>query len=373
MQTSLSQLGQNSALFYPLVTGNQLELVLFTRNTPPIHRRVEVSQDKLEQTVAQFRLQMQNRSGDIRQTAQQLHTWLIEPIKADLQRANIQTLIYAPDGQMRYVPLAALYDGKQWLVEQYQINYLTALSLTTLDAQSFQNPTVLAGAFTDQARQVKVGDRNFSFGPIPAAIEEVKALSQTFANTKTLTGQDFTRRTLTTAQLNRHNIIHLATHGQLVSGNPEESFILLNNGEHISLREIKDWQLPDVGLVVLSACQTALGDKLGSGIEIIGFGYQLQQAQARASIATLWSVNDVTTSDLMDEFYQRLKQGSPNPVDALRQAQITLITGDRTSNNNDPRSSVDFNPGNSGPSGRINRDPTHPYYWAPFILIGNGL
>ena len=127
------------------------------------------------------------------------------------------------------------------------------------------------------------------------------------------------------------------------------------------------------GLVVLSACQTALGDTLGSGIEIIGFGYQLQQAQARASIATLWSINDVTTSDLMDEFYQRLKQGRSNPVEALRQAQIALITGDRTSNSNDPRSSVDFNPGNSDTSGRINRDLTHPYYWAPFILIGNGL
>ena len=373
LQARLSKLGQNSALFYPLVTDNQLDLVIFTRNAPPIHRRVPVNQDTLEQTVTQFRTQMKDRSDGIRQTAQQLYTWLIEPIKADLQQANIQTLIYAPDGQMRYVPLAALYDGNQWLVEQYQINYLTALSLTDLDSQSFQNPNIIAGAFTDQAGQVQVGNRNFNFGPIPAAKEEVKALSQTFANTKTLTGQDFTRRTLTTAQLNRHNIVHLATHGQLVSGNPEESFILLNNGEHITLREIKDWQLPNVGLVVLSACQTALGDTLGSGIEIIGFGYQLQQAQARAAIATLWSINDSTTSDLMEEFYERLKQGSANPVDALRQAQIALITGDFQSRSKRIRSSVVQTPGKSGTFGKISRDLTHPYYWAPFILIGNGL
>ena len=158
-----------------------------------------------------------------------------------------------------------------------------------------------------------------------------------------------------------------------MSGNPEESFILLNNKEHISLREIKDWQLPNVGLVVLSACQTALGNQLGNGIEIIGFGYQLQQAQARAAIATLWRINDATTSDLMDAFYDRLKQGSPNPVHALRAAQIDLIQGRGQSGEEGDRSSVIFKPGDSVRGGAIKRNRAHPYYWAPFILIGNGL
>ena len=373
LQASLSKLGQNSALFYPLVTDNQLELVIFTRNAPPIHRRVPVSKNELEQTVAQFRTQMNDRSDAIRQTAQQLYTWLIEPINTDLERANIQTLIYAPDGQMRYVPLAALYDGNQWLVEQYQLNYITALSLTDLDSQSFQQPRILAGAFTDPTGQVQVDQQNFSFRAIPAARKEVEALAQTFTGTKTLLGPDFTRKALTTEQLNQYNIVHLATHGQLVSGNPEESFILLNNKEHISLREIKDWQLPNVGLVVLSACQTALGNQLGNGIEIIGFGYQLQQAQARAAISTLWRINDATTSDLMDAFYDRLKQGSPNPVDALGQAQMALIKGDLQSNSKRIRGSVVQTPGKMGTFGTINRDRSHPYYWAPFILIGNGL
>ena len=254
-----------------------------------------------------------------------------------------------------------------------QFNCRLILSLTDLDSQSFQQPRILAGAFTDPTGQIQVDQQNFSFRAIPAARKEVEALAQTFTGTKTLLGPDFTRKALTTEQLNQYNIVHLATHGQLVSGNPEESFILLNNKEHISLREIKDWQLPNVGLVVLRACQTALGNQLGNGIEIIGFGYQLQQAQARAAIATLWRINDATTSDLMDAFYDRLKQGSPNPVHALRAAQIDLIRGQGQGAKGEGRTSVVFEPGQGGSRDGISRDLSHPYYWAPFILIGNGL
>ncbi|MGR3278716.1 CHAT domain-containing protein [Acaryochloris marina NIES-2412] len=378
LKKRLSKLGKNSALFYPLILEKRLELVLFMHNSPPISYSIPVSKNEIKKTIAQFRAQISSVDNNvniitIQQTAQQLYRWFIEPVKAELEQANIQTLIYAPDGQMRYVPLAALYNGSNWLVEKYKVNYITALNLTDLDTQSFQTPSILAGAFTDKSGQVKVGDRNFDFGPIPAARKEIETLAQNFSRTKTLTGSDFNRKTLSTQKLNRHNIVHLATHGQLVAGSPEDSFILLNNGEHISLREIKDWQLPNVGLVVLSACQTALGDQLGSGIEIIGFGYQLQLAQARAAIATLWSINDTTTSDLMDAFYKRLKQDSPNPVDALQKAQIDLITSSDSTSDNEVRSSVEWEPGTDKTNPLIGQNLAHPYYWAPFILIGNGL
>ena len=369
LQTRLSNLGQNSALFYPLVRYDSLELVLFTRNAPPIHRSVPISKSELEKVVTNFRAEIQNTTSDaIQEPAKQLYQLLINPIADQLQQQNIQTIIYAPDGQMRYVPLAALYDGEQWLVEKYQINYITALSLTDLDTESFQNPSILAGAFTEPRGQVNIDEQTFDFGPIPSARREVESLAATFPNTKTLIGKAFNRTAITTEQMNRHNIVHLATHGQLVSGNPEDSFILLNNQEYITLREIKDWQLPNVGLVVLSACQTALGDRLGSGIEIIGFGYQLQQAQARASIATLWSINDAATSDLMNEFYAQISQGSPNPVNALRDAQIALIQGNLQAERKTPRVSLEPEEATVPPEQQLK----HPYYWAPFILIGNG-
>ena len=149
LKSRLSNLGQNSALLYPLVLTDRLELVLFTRNSPPIHKTIPIPKQELETAVVSFRNEIKNtKTNAIQKPAQKLYQWLIKPIAAELEQNKIQTLIYAPDGQMRYVPLAALYDGKQWLVEKYQINYITALSLTELEKESFQNPNILAGAFT---------------------------------------------------------------------------------------------------------------------------------------------------------------------------------------------------------------------------------
>ncbi|XGV97328.1 MAG: tetratricopeptide repeat protein [Leptolyngbya sp. BL-A-14] len=373
LQARLQNLGKDSALLYPLILKDRIELVIFTHNAPPIHRTTLIDQTKLEQTIQSFRASIQKKdSQDIRQPANQLYNWLIQPIEADLKQANIKTLIYAPDGQMRYVPLTALYDGQQWLVEKYQVNYVTALSLTKLDRRSSQPPRILAGAFTDKDVTVSINGQNFFFEAIPSALTEVKNLTRLFPNTTPLIEKQFNRAAMTPDRINGYSIVHLATHGKLVSGAPEASFILLNNNEYITLREIKDWKLPNVALVVLSACQTALGDKLGNGIEVIGFGYQLQQAQARASIATLWEISDASTRNLMNEFYARLQSEHLSPVEALREAQIALITGKGQTSGNKPRSSVDW-PAGQSQTATISRDLSHPYYWAPFILIGNGL
>ncbi len=118
--------------------------------------------------------------------------------------------------------------------------------------------------------------------------------------------------------------------------------------------------LPNVDLVVLSACETGLGGKLGNGEEILGFGYQMQQTGARAAIASLWSVDDGGTQALMSAFYGILSTGKLTKTEALRQAQVSLITGDwKSLSHNVPVAAVN--------------DFSHPYYWASFILIGNGL
>ncbi len=375
LQTRLQTLGTRTALFYPLLLPDRLELVLFTPNSPPIHHSVPVSEKDLKQAISRFRLALQDRyDSQVTTLAQQLYTWLLKPLEAELKQANIQTIIYAPDGQLRYVPLAALHDGQQWAIEKYQINYVTAFSLTSLKPESAQLPRILAGAYTDAGlTTVKVNQQPLQFGPIPAAISEVQNLSKRFPETTVLLGNAFNRQAIAPARMNNYSIIHLATHGKLVDGSPEDSFILLNNAEYITLREIKNWQLPNVGLVILSACQTALGEQLGSGIEVIGLGYQLQVAQARAAIASLWEVDDGGTQVLIDAFYGVLKQGQVSKTAALQQAQISLITGKGLKEGKgDPRAEfiVKSKPGakNKGMASL-----SHPYYWAPFILIGNGL
>ncbi|PMB06152.1 hypothetical protein CI592_10925, partial [Fischerella thermalis CCMEE 5328] len=161
-------------------------------------------------------------------------------------------------------------------------------------------------------------------------------------------------------------IVHMATHAAFVVGKPEDSFILFGNGERVTLKDIATWSLPRVDLVVLSACETGLGGKLGNGEEILGFGYQMQKTGARSAIASLWAVDDGGTQALMSVFYALLPSGKLTKAEVLRQAQIALITGS-SSQLGQQQDRIDSIPKSTVVS------LSHPYYWAPFILIGNGL
>ncbi len=185
-----------------------------------------------------------------------------------------------------------------------------------------------------------------------------------------LLNQDFNADAM--ANLASYNIVHLATHAAFVTGTPDESFILFGDGETINLRAIgRDWKLDNAELVVLSACETAVGStELGSGVEILGLGYQIEQAGAQATLASLWKVSAGGTQQLMTAFYGALQQGMTK-TEALRQAQLALINNDFSAVGG-RRADLDM------VSAAIHHPPTpttlaHPYYWAPFILIGNGL
>ncbi|MDX2212168.1 MAG: tetratricopeptide repeat protein [Oculatellaceae cyanobacterium bins.114] len=360
LQDNLRSLEQNTVLLYPLILEDRLELVLITPNAPPIRRSVTVSREQLNAAITDFRAAITNRTRSSTAQAQQLYQWLIQPIEADLQQAQAETILYAADGALRYIPLAALYDGDEWLIQRFTINHITAASLTDFSSSRQPNPDsmrVLAAAFSDAERQYtfQVGDQNFSFNGLPYAGTEVENIAAAVPGTTELFNDSFNRRTIE-PQLNNYTIVHLATHAEFVPGLPEESFILFGNGDRVTLRDISDWALQNVDLVVLSACKTAVGGQLGNGEEILGFGYQMQRTGARAAIASLWAVDDGGTQVLMNRFYAGLEQGLTN-AEALRQAQIALITGDV--------------PATSPDQARVPLN--RPYYWAPFILIGNGL
>ncbi|MCE2703555.1 MAG: CHAT domain-containing protein, partial [Anabaena sp. 49633_E8] len=371
LQTRLNRLGKRIALFYTLVLDDRLELVLLPPGKPPIRRSVAIKRTELEKMIQDFRRDLQDPNSEVKQTAQKLYSQLIKPIESELQQADVQSIIYAPDGQMRYIPLAALYDGKQWLTERYQINYLTALALTKLEPESTHDPRVLAGAFTQGNYSVQAAGQTFNFQGLRFAKTEVEGLGKAIPNTTKLFDKAFNRDAIL-SQIKNYSIVHMATHAVFVKGAPENSFILMGDGNRINLKEIEEWKLPDVTLVVLSACQTALGGELGNGLEILGFGYQLQRTGVRASIASLWEVSDGGTQTLMDALYARLKSGKMTKAEALHEAQISLIRG-KNQGSGKKRSSVRLTPGNSGQNARISRNLSHPYYWSPFILIGNGL
>ncbi|MEA5478487.1 tetratricopeptide repeat protein [Pseudanabaena galeata UHCC 0370] len=336
----LNQIPRGTVLLYPFILGDRLEIILFAPNNLPIRRTVKISQDQLENLISDFRVGLLDPSSeDFKEPSIQLYNLLIKPIEAELVQFNAKTILYAPDGQLRYIPIAALYDGKQLLVEKYQISNIIAYTLSDFTPQPQNTPNILAGAFGGKA-----GDRKFGQTALPATVREVQAIANSFQNSVTLIEEQFSRKAIE-SKFKNHNILHLATHAEFNVGAPDQSFIIFGNGDKIRLNEITDWQIPNIDLIILSACQTGLG-KLGSGVEILGFGYQVQKAGAKQAIASLWKVDDNKTSVLMTAFYAELQKGNVTATEALRRAQVSLIK------------SKDYN---------------HPYYWAAFFAIGNGL
>ena len=225
---------------------------------------------------------------------------------------------------------------------------------------------MLAGAFADDATLHSVG--GFDFYGLPFAGKEVELLSSTLPATTALVDERFGLQQVL-PEIGRFNILHFATHAAFLPGDPAESFILFGNGDAPTLKDIETWPLADVDLVVLSACETGLGGFDNNGEQILGLGYQFQKRGAKAVIASLWLVNDNSTQVLMNGFYSALQQGMPKS-EALRQAQIALITDDYTAvggNRGVQVVSADTGEPLTGD------DLSHPFYWAPFILIGNGL
>jgi CHAT domain-containing protein/tetratricopeptide (TPR) repeat protein len=350
LRDNLRQLNQKAVLLYPLLLDDRLELVIVTADAPPIHRTVPVKREELNKLLTEFRrdITRNNPRKDVKGIANRLYNYLIQPIENDLKQAGAKSIIYAPDDRLRYIPLAALYDGQNWLAQRFIINNITAASLTKLDNKPQKNLPTLAAAFTKGKYTVSLGtERTAEFTGLEFAKVEVENLAKTIPGTKILLDNDFTP-SITIPQMNDYKIVHLATHGLLVNEQPENSFIIFGDGEKATLRDIENWSLPNVDLVVLSACQTGLGEKLGNGQEILGLGYQIQITGAKAAIASLWSVSDGGTQALMNEFYKVLKTGNVTKAEALQKAQIALLND----NNNDFK---------------------HPYYWSAFILIGNGL
>jgi CHAT domain-containing protein len=360
LRGNLAKLPQKSVLIYPLVLEDRLELVVVTGESVPIHRTVAVTREQLNQTIDRFRQDLQDpRRQDGKNASTQLYDWLIKPIENEIKLSGATQLIYAPDDQLRYIPLTALYDGKQWLIERFSVNYITAASLANFNTPPESKMRVLAAAFTKGNYQVEVGNQRLSFSGLPFAGQEVDNLAATIPGTQKLIDEAFSPQA-TIPQMDDYTIVHLATHAAFVVGKPEDSFILFGNGDRVHLKDVGTWSLPNVNLVVLSACETGLGGKLGNGEEILGFAYQMQKTGARATIASLWSVDDGGTQALMSAFYAFLSSGKLTKAEALRQAQIALINGEsKVKNKNLPIAT------SSG--------LTNPYYWAPFILIGNGL
>ncbi|NEP61258.1 MAG: tetratricopeptide repeat protein [Symploca sp. SIO2G7] len=368
-----------SVLIYPLVLEDKIWLLWAAQGGIVKTVEVPVGQHKLGETVLQFRQLLQNPRSDIAEvkaTGKQLYNWLIEPLAEELQKNQIQNLIFSLDRVTRYIPISALFDGEEYLVENYAISTILSADLTdTRDRlpPGRENTSVLALGLSKAVA---------GFNPLPNVPAELDAIVKHPSEKtgiypgKKFLNSEFNFRSLRDNLLKRQ-VVHIATHGKFVPGRPEDSYLLLGDGEKLTIPRIETLQdLVDTHLVVLSACETALGGSDQDGVEIAGISYYFLNRGAKAVIASLWLVNDASTSQLMQQFYGNLAQGTAQePITkshALRLAQLSLIQGDTATTNTEERANI-IPISSSETTSRNLSNLSHPYYWAPFVLIGNGL
>jgi CHAT domain-containing protein/tetratricopeptide (TPR) repeat protein len=366
-----------TVLIYTLVLPDKLWVLWASKGG--ITKSIEVpsaGQEKLSHAVFEYRQLLQNPESDLKDVqakGKQLYDWLIPPkLQAELKANDVRHLVFSLDHVTRYVPMGALFDGKQYLIERYTTSTIISDRTDTRDRlpPGVQNTSVLALGLTKETS---------GFKALPNVLTELNQIVREFPTE--LQGiypgikrfdDKFTWRALRD-NITHYQILHIATHGKFEPGNASASFIVLGDGQ-LPIPKIKELvNLGNLHLVVLSACETALGGSGQDGIEVSAISSYFLDRGAKAVLASLWAVNDASTSQLMRQFYTNLSAGKMGKAEALRQAQISLITGKYQSQSKSDRSSVIFPDGQGSGHNSISHDLSHPYYWAPFILIGNGL
>lgn len=360
-----------TVLIYPLVMKDKLWIVWAAKGGVIKSIQLPVSQPQLGEVVVQFRQLLQSPISspqDLQATSKILYDWLIKPIESELKSNQIQSLVFSLDRVTRYIPMAALYDGKQYLVENYNISTILSADLTDLRDRSS-----LAGADT-ATLALGVSEGISDFSPLPNVPAELDAIVRQPPEKKGVyPGLKFLNKAFDFRSfrdnLFGHKIVHIATHAQFTAGRPEESFLLLGTGEKLTISEIQTLQdLGDVQLVVLSACETALGGANQEGTEISGISSYFLNGGAKAVMASLWTVDDGSTSQLMQSFYGHLSttnaMGNMTKAEALRRSQLELLSSKTIDSKTIGSKKIGMK--------QVTPDFSHPYFWAPFVITGNG-
>lgn len=368
LQDELQALGPDVVAIYTLVLPDRYTALLVTSGARKAYSTA-IPELQLNSKIFDFRQRLQNPTLDPLPLAQELYKILIpEGLRQDLDTMGAKTIMWSIDGIVRYVPMAALHDGQQYLVARFRNSLITPASLTRL-TESSQSLWKGVGFGVSQAQG--------NFSALPSVPEELhRIFRQGESGDAPVPGRvgldrDFTRETFQAAMRQpEKSVVHIATHFDSRPGVAANSNLLLGDGSELSLAEIEAMPrlFSGVDLLTLSACSTAFTNRTEDGREVDSFGTIAQRPGARGVIASLWSVNDEATSRLMETMY-RIRQSNPQlgKSEALRQAQERMAGGV-------------LKPGMGGAKKRGSEVPddagaasgwTHPYYWAPFILIGN--
>jgi CHAT domain-containing protein/Tfp pilus assembly protein PilF len=383
VKAGVSALGQEIAemphtvALYTLVGKDRTSVIVITGSTE-VARQIAISGEELNKKVATLEEALRDPATNPKPAAQELYKILIRPVKADLDEAQAETLVWSLDGVLRYVPMAALFDGKQYLIEKYNTVTITPASIPHLA----EKPDVsgLSAAAMGISRKYEEG-----LPALPAVVGElneivtdaqVKGTKGALPGTILLDGQ-FTERAMEDQLRGQHQVVHIASHFVFKPGDDSQSYLLLagkeesGSGFHLTVADFnsnRNLNLRRTDLLTLSACQTGMTGNASNGREVDGLGTTAQLKGAKAVISSLWEVDDASTGELMGDFYKRWADGRGKvaKVEALREAQLDLLLGRVKVEEGASGRGSTVEPQRSIPAGFA-----HPFYWAPFVLMGN--
>lgn len=365
LQQAAAQTGVRTAFIYTLMRDDRLSVMLVLPNGEPVSHTVEVPRQQVIDTTIALRSSITNplehQSDAYRRPAEQLYQWLLAPIADSLVNERIQSLVFSMDRGLRGLPIAALHDGQQFLIERYSMGMMPSASLLNAQFQSLRQSPVLSFGMSEFQQ----------LPPLPAVPLELAAIARITPSSSSFLNDAFTFANLKhQRQVKPYPILHLATHADFQPGNLGNSFVQLWD-RRLAMTELRQLKLdePPLELLVLSACRTAVGDDTTE----LGFSGLAVEAGVKSVVASLWSVSDDGTLNLMANFYQAL-QSAPTKAEALRQAQLSLLRGPTANRLADPLRLREDGAGVPIPAS--NPEPvtlplSHPYYWASFVTIGS--
>jgi CHAT domain-containing protein/predicted negative regulator of RcsB-dependent stress response len=335
--TTLESVSRTTAVLYPIILADRTELLV---SLPSGLKRlsVPVPSARLTREVRVFRRRLEDRtSREYLPHARQLYDWLIRPLEPDLALAKIETLVFVPDGPLRSIPMAALHDGKQFLIGKYAIATTPGLNLTDPRPINRERVKVLASGLTESVQ---------GFPPLPHVSAELRAIRTLYRGDQLLNREFVVSGLEKELKENLFSVLHIASHGRFEK-DVAHSFILAYDDkltmakldEYVGLFKFRQEPLE---LLTLSACETAVGDDRAA----LGLAGVAIKAGARSAVATLWSINDEASSTVVAEFYRQLRDPTVSKAVALQRAQLTLLMDDAYE---------------------------HPAYWSPFLLLNNWL
>jgi CHAT domain-containing protein len=350
VELSDRQIDPNAALIYPIILRDRLEVILkLPRSTEFRLYSTAIAASRVEQTLDDLRRELEQPypSPEGKALSEQVYNWLIQPAQTLLEQDKIKTLVFVLDGAFRNVPMAALYDGQQYLIQKgYAVAIIPGLQLLQSQPLGRLNLNTLAFGLSEIRGNFPPHQGFSPLINVKTELEEIHLLLPS----RELLNQNFTSTALQDLIRSQNfSIVHVATHGQF-SSDPQQTFILawdkrIDVNDLSSILQSREQENPDaIELLVLSACKTADGDSRAA----LGLAGVAIQSGARSVVASLWDINDRSTALLMSYFYQELAKNNVvlSKAEALRQAQLKLL--------NTPGYGL-------------------PRFWASYVLVGNWL